>query len=245
MYFKPDRYDWSVWDRESIIAMMKEVQDKVVYRPLPIDTLNRKLVNHIKKYMPIRSIKSREPQVETGRVYIGGGYYSHRDKDREKSIEVCFAYNLKDETITVSRRHFNRICVRIADVILHEIIHMRQARKRKFRINNYSLKTKTKTPKKLAEQIYLADPDEIDAYAFNMACELTDKYGRNMLEIKNYLARDQKGSRSKFDTWRSYLKAFDYDIDHHVIRRLKTRSMYYLRRSQVGRPFPPKDWVPR
>lgn len=241
---KPAAYDWSVWDRDTITSMVQAARDSLVYQNLTVNQFHDKITKHIKKYMPIRSRKSREKQVDSGRVYIGGVYHTYYDEQREKSIELCFAYNPKDRILEMPTRHFNRVCVRIADVLLHEVIHMRQARKRKFKeLPGYS--STAESTKQRVEQEYLGDNDEIDAYAFNMACELNDKFAGNMKQIVNYLNEEQKGKRRYYDTWRTYLKAFDYNHNHRIIRKIKKRSIYYLSRTQIIKPFHSKDWIHR
>jgi len=244
MAVRPSKYDWSLWDRESIAAMVRLIKADIVDQILTIEQFHNKLNNHIKYWMPIRSRKTREPQVPISYVFVGGMYHTEYDLNRQKSIEVSFAYNLNDQTVCFTSRRFNRLSERIADVILHEVIHMRQARKRKFKeLPGYS--STAESTKKRVEQEYLGDPDEIDAYAFNMACELKDKFGNNMQNIVNYLNEEQQGRRRAYDTWRTYLKAFDYDQNHRIIKRIKKRSIYYLSRSQVSKPFQPKDWIQR
>ena len=244
MTARPSKYDWSLWDRESIASMVRLIKDSIINQPLTVNEFHSILTKHIKYWMPIRSRKSREPQVTSSFVFVGGVYHTEYDMNRQKSIEVCFAYNLKDKALCFTARRFNRLSERIADVILHEVIHMRQARKRKFKeLPGYS--STAESTKKRVEQEYLGDPDEIDAYAFNMACELKDKFGMDMKQIVNYLNEEQRGRRRTYDTWRTYLKAFDYDQNHRVVKKIKKRSIYYLSRAQVSKPFHPKDWIQR
>ena len=242
MYKSIPKFNWSSWDRESIASMVGLIKDEVVGRNLTLDRFHFILANHLKKYMPVRCRKSKEPQVPSTFVFIGGVYHTEYDMHREKSIEICLVYNLQDKNICVTTRRFNRICIRIADVLLHEIIHMHQARKRKFKcLPGYS--STAESTQQRQEQNYLGDPDEIDAYAFNMACELTDKFNGNMQRIVDYLNEEQKGKRRYYDTWRTYLRAFDYDQNHRVIKKIKKRSMHYLSRRQVSKPFQSKDWI--
>lgn len=237
-------YDWSVWDRETIAEMVREIKGDLVYQNLTVSQFHDQITKHVKRYMPVRSRKSREKEVDLGRVWIGGVYHTDLDKDRQKSIELCFAYNPKDRTLEMPTRHFNRICTRIADVILHEVIHMRQARSRRFKeIPGY--RSTAESTKQRLNQEYFGDPDEIDAYAFNMACELNDKFGGNMRDIVAYLNKEHKGYYKTHDTWKSYLKAFNWDQNHRVIKKIKKRSIYYLSRAQVIKPFQSKDWIHR
>jgi hypothetical protein len=171
-------------------------------------------------------------------------YYTDYDKERQKSIEVSLAYSKNFKTITMNAWRFSRLCNRVADVILHEVIHMHQARKRNFKnLPGYS--STAESSKQRQEQEYLGDNDEIDAYAFNMACELNEKFSGDMRQIVEYLNEPQKGKRRYYDTWRMYLKAFDWDSDHRICRRIKKRSIHYLSRTQVSKPFHSKDWISR
>lgn len=239
---KVSSYNWSEWDKQSIINMVMMVKEDFVGKTLSIELFHKKITNHIKYWMPVRVRKSQELQVEPTYVWVGGVYHTEYDMNREKAIELCFAYSLADTKLTYTGRRFNRLCNRIADVLLHEIIHMRQARKRKFKhLPGYS--STAESTKQRQEQEYLGDNDEIDAYAFNMACELNEKFKGDMKRIVNYLNEEQRGKKRNYDTWRTYLKAFEWDQNHRIIKRIKKRSIYYLSRAQVSKPFQCKDWI--
>ena len=237
-------FDWSEWDKESIIDMVYMARGLVVGQTLTITEFNTRLTRHIKYWLPVRSRKSLEPQVDKGHVWIGGMYYTDYDQKKQKSIEIALAYHKDDRVITITARRFTRICNRIADVLLHEIIHMRQARKRNFK-NLPGYNSTAESTKSRQEQEYLGDPDEIDAYAFNMACELNEKFNGDIKQIVNYFNEPQKGKKRYFNTWRMYLKAFNWDSDHRIIRRIKKRCIYYLSRSQISKPYQSKDWIHR
>jgi len=40
-----------------------------------------------------------------------------------------------------------------------------------------------------------------------------------------------------------YLKAFDYNHDHKIIKRLKKRVIRYLPNAELGRPYRTADWI--
>ena len=241
---KVSSYNWSEWDKQSIIDFVMIVKGDIVGKTLTISQFHDIITKHIKKWMPVRVRKSQELQVEPTFVWVGGVYHTEYDMNKEKAIELCFAYSLADRTLAYTGRRFNRLCSRIADVLLHEIIHMRQARKRNFKsLPGYS--STAESTKQRQEQEYLGDNDEIDAYAFNMACELNEKFNGNMVSIVRYLNEEQKGKRRHYDTWRTYLKAFEWDQNHRIIKRIKKRSIYYLSRTQVSKPFHSKDWIHR
>lgn len=243
---RPASYNWSEWDRQTIVDMVYMMKDDLVGKTLLLSDFHNKITKHIKYWMPIRSRKSFENQIDSQYVWVGGCYHSDYDEDKEKSIEIILAYSKKDrnKTITITPRRFTRLCVRIADVLLHEIIHMRQSRQRKFKyLPGYQ--STAESSKQRIEQEYLGDNDEIDAYAYNMACELHDKFYGNMKDIVDYLNEEQKGKKRHYNTWRTYLKAFNWDQNHRIIKRIKKRCIYYLEKSDINRPIHPKDWISR
>ena len=134
------------------------------------------------------------------------------------------------------------MCTTIADTLLHEIIHMRQFRRRNFKqLPDYASNAEKSDIRQ--EQEYLGCSDEIDAYGFNIACELMDKFGKNKNQIVNYLNENQKGKKRRHNSWRMYLKAFEHDHNHPILQRVKKKVVRYLPAAEVGKPYRNKDWI--
>jgi hypothetical protein len=237
-------FDWSKITRQTIVDVTSLIRNKVVDQPLTIEEFHTIVSKHVKKFFPVRTRKSKDKEVDTAWIWVGGSYYSDWDQNKLKSIEICLAYHIADKTMNISSRRFNRLCYGIADTILHEVIHMRQYRKRKFK-SLPDFKSKSDKAKQRAEQEYLGNTDEIDAYSFNIACELIDKFGYKEKEIARYLNENQQGKYRRHNSWRMYLKAFNHDHNHHIIQRVKKKVMYYLPKANSGRPFCTKDWFVR
>jgi hypothetical protein len=237
-------FDWGQLDRQTLFDIMYLIRERLVGQSIPVQKFHDQVIRHVKTYLPIMASKELDVKVEKTWVYVGGFYYSDKDKDRNKSIGLCLAYNPLDKNIKMTPRKFSRFCMGFADTILHEIVHMRQFRKRKFKhLPDYS-STASRT-KQREEQEYLGHNDEIDAYAFNIACELDEKFGSNQKQIVSYLNENQKGLRRRHNSYRMYLKAFGHDHNHPVIQRIKKRVIYYLPKAIVGRPFRPSEWIGR
>jgi hypothetical protein len=200
------------------------------------------VTQHLKKYIPVRVRKIFDTSIGKSGVCIGGTYHSEYDRERKKCIEVVFEYRDKIEKIKITNKQFLRICNLIADAILHEIMHMRQFRRRKFKtVPDYNSNAKKASVRE--EQNYLGCADEIDAYGFNIACELTEKFKGDKIAIIKYLGTNKKDMRRKYDTWKMYLKAFDYEHEHKIIKRLKLKVIMYLDRAKVGKPYQNKKWI--
>lgn len=241
---KISSFDWSQLDRQTIFDIVYTLYDRIVYKQLTVDQLHSKVIRRLKTYFPIKANKKFDSKVQKSWVYVGGAYYSDYDKDREKSIEIGLYYNPKDKYITMTPRRFARFCTGIADTLLHEIIHMRQFRRRNFKFLPGYQSTASRA-KKREEQEYLGDNDELDAYSFNIACELNERFSGHQSHIINYLNASQKGFMPKYNTWRMYLQTFGHDHKHPVLRRVKKRVVYYLPKAAQGKPFRPSEWVPR
>jgi len=216
----------------------------LVNKSLTINQFHSKLTNHLRHLAPLRFRKSTSYKVESNQVWVGGTYYSDWDQERKKCIELLFVYPLFDDTVCITKRRFSGMCRTIADTLLHEMIHMRQYRRRKFKIIPDYNSTAEKSELR-EEQSYLGCSDEIDAYGFNIACELIDKFKGDYNCILEYLSENQKGKRRRHNSWRMYLKAFQHDHSHPVIQKLKKKIVQHLPQAYIGKPYRNRDWIDR
>lgn len=238
------KFNWSTLDRETIASFMLSLAPELVNVELTIAQFHSKLTNHLKKLAPIRFRKSANHKVDPNQVWVGGTYYSDWDQEKKKCIELLFVYPLFEEHICISKKRYAGMCNTIADTLLHELIHMRQYRRRKFKIIPDYASTAEKSERQ-AEQSYLGCNDEIDAYGFNIACELIEKFKGDYDSIIDYLSENQKGKRRRHNSWRMYLKAFQHDHNHPIIQKLKKKIVRYLPQAYIGKPYRNKDWICR
>lgn len=235
------KFDWSTLDRTSLIKIFRSLRDQIVGQPHSIPQIHSIFSQHVKKYLPIKVSKSMSADVEFGWVYIGGSYYGEYDQDFKKCIEIVFAYNPFDEEITLGPMAFKNMCRTFADTILHEIIHMRQYRRRNWKDLPYYLSTAARSEQR-REQEYLGCSDEIDAYSFNIACELIEKL-KDPKAVADYVAQKHRRGRLKSSSLRMYLKAFDYNTAHPIIKKLKKRVISYIPNAELGKPYRNRDWI--
>ena len=238
------KFNWSILDRSGLIEYFSALSPQIVDQELSIPQFHRIISKHVRAHIPIKVVKRTDYKVEFGWVYIGGAYFSDDDKEKKQCIELVLVYNPFESHITVGSKRFKRMCISMADTILHEIIHMRQYRRRNFKILPDYASTAEKTEKR-QEQSYLGGSDEIDAYSFNIACELLDKFRGDIKAVSDYLNESQKGLRRRHNSYRMYLKAFDHNHNHPIIKRLKSRIMRYIPHAIEGRPYRNKDWIGR
>jgi hypothetical protein len=235
-------FDWSNLDRSTIIQQVQTLSPKLCDRTISVWEFHNTLTRFLKKSFPITVTTGLDPKVKNHKMFIGGTYYSDHDEDDKKCIQLNFFYNPEFEDFKVSKQRFKSICVTIADTLLHEIIHMRQYRRRDFKsLPNYA--SSASSSKIRSEQEYLGCTDEIDAYGFNIACELLEKFKGDQRAVIKYLNTDLKGNCGNGGSWKMYLKAFEHDHKHEIIKRVKKKVIRYLPRAEVGKPFKSRDWI--
>lgn len=235
-------FDWSSLNRDSIARVVYTLAPEIVNQSVTVDQFHKKVTKLLKKHLPVRVRRSYNKKVDLGFVFVGGTYYSEYDEDDEKCIEIVFEYRTDQKILTLSNKRFASICMNIADTLLHEIIHMRQYRRRDFKYLPDYASNAEKTERR-QEQEYLGCSDEIDAYGFNIACELMDKFNRDKVSVINYLNENQKGKKRRHNSWRMYLKAFEHDHNHPILQRVKKKVVRYLAAAEAGKPYRNKDWI--
>jgi len=238
------KFNWAGLTRETIAGFIYSLYPNIVGRTLTIQQIHTKLSTQLKKIAPLKIKREFDPKIEQNQIWVGGAYYSDLDQEKTKCIEIVFAYPVVDDTICMTPKRFKSMCLNIADTLLHEMIHMRQYRRRKFKILPDYESTANRTKVRL-EQEYLGSSDEIDAYAFNIACEMIDKFKGDYDSIIDYLNENQKGKQRRHNSWRMYLKAFEHDHNHPIVQRVKKKVVRYLPLAYVGKPYRNKDWIDR
>lgn len=216
--------------------MLYSAGSSVVGQKLPLNSLHRILSKHIKSSLPV-SIKKLQydPTQDRGFPYMGGSYDSILDKrGKRRFIEVVLSYHPNDREVKITEYRWKRICSLFADTILHEVIHMRQYRSRNFKdIPGY--KSTAEFRKQRVDQEYYGHRDEMGAHAFNIACELLDKFGYDPVAIRYHM--DTIPKRIKKSTFARFLKTFDYDHDHIKVCQMKQKVLKQLEYAHIGKPF--------
>lgn len=235
-------FDWYSLDRNTLATYLCLIAPKIVNQQITPDKFHKIISKHLRNHIPLRVSRKVDPKVGKNMILIGGCYHSYYDRDHKISIEVMMVYNPNDEYLKINNSRFWKICCGFADTILHELIHMRQFRRRSFKYLPDYASTAEKTEQR-QEQGYLGCSDEIDAYGFNIACELLDRYDNDPKAVINHLDTNQKGVRKRFDSWRMYLKAFNHDHDHIIIKRLKKKIIRHLPNAAIGKPYRNRDWI--
>lgn len=235
-------FNWSLLDRFALYSMLYSIQSKIVDKKLTVDQLHKLMASHIKKHLPIKVKLERDPNNDKGFVYVGGAYYSLKDKaDQNRYIEILFSYNPAQKWFRLSRHRWQRICSLFADTMLHEIIHTRQFRSRSFKpIPGYQ--SNAYYARERRKQEYYGDRDEIGAFSFNIACELYDRFGEDYRLAASYLDSNQYRRHTR-TTFFKYMETFEHNHNHPIIKRVKKKVLTQLPNAVLGKPFRTSNYL--
>jgi len=234
-------FDWTRITRNEIIQIF--IESLVEFKNVPVLEFHKQIAINLKRYIPIRVRKKFIPNdLNAGQVAISGFYHPDYDEVGGVPIEVIFFYHEINDYIKLTHNRIVSIGSLLADTILHEIIHMSQHRKKDF-LQSPSYRSCARRLKIREVQQYLGKFDEIDAYAFNIVDELADRFGTDRSKIITYINSNQRNRKQKTNSWLIYIRAFEHDHDHPVIRRLKKRVVKYLDRIHTGRPYDVNPWL--
>lgn len=237
-------FDWSSVDREILAQMVRFSEPSIVGKSLQPIEFAKKLRTIFRLFeVPINVRCIYHKQTAPSAVWVGGMYRADQDICSNNYITIITQFNNRNSPVKINKLMFRRLCSNIADTILHEVIHTRQYRRRNYKdIPGYT--STAQSGKKRVEQTYLGHPDEIDAYSFNIACQLSDKFNADRKKIIKYLDTDLNDRRIKKDSYKMYLEAFDFNYKHTVIKKLKKKVVNYLPNAiELGKPYKTSDWL--
>ena len=165
------------------------------------------------------------PNVDKGDMNASAAYEQDDDEDGEIPFEITLVFSDKEDRMAVNDP--NPLINRILDMMKHEMIHQKQARARDFEDH-----TQGKDNRNMNYE-YMSRPDEIEAYAMNIADELvrqTDKASAiALLRMANKTAqfKDEMGNFLSPDLF-AYMGMWNFDSKHPVIKRLLKKIYQYI-----------------
>lgn len=230
-------FNWSLLDRYNLYSMLYTAGRDIVDKKISVKALQKHLSSHIKSNLPIKVVRRQTDfKQKPGIVYMGGIYYSDRDQAGcDRFMEIVLSYHPNDTEVKMTEYRWSRLCSLFADTILHEIIHMRQYRSRKFKdIPGYE--STAYYHKQRVDQEYYGHRDEMGAFSFNIACDMLDRFGNDSRAIKHYMDSMQ-AKRHKKTTYYKFLSAFDWDHNHIKVQQMKQKILKQLEYAEIGRPF--------
>lgn len=236
-------FDWSSLDRGLIIKKIKKAGRQIIGHSLTPHQISKIFRKQLRESnIPVNVKTNFDQNTKLGWVYLSGLYDSIKDKKNRTFITINFHFNAEEKRLNLTYNKFRSRCELLADMIMHEIIHARQYRRRSYKdISGYASTAELRKQKN--EQEYYGHNDEIDAYAFNSACELSNIFKKNRSNIIKYLNKDLSDNRLLITWYKKYLETFNHNHNHQVIKKLKKKIIYYLDYVELGKPYKTADWL--
>ena len=186
--------------------------------------LVKRLGKHLNKHQhPVRVklYTGARGALDLGEFTIGAEYDPNLDEAKKKQFILDFIFNWPKTTpVTITADMADKMAMDLLETLIHEYEHQRQFRARRYRSHRHNYVSNHKDPKKREDQEYLGDPDEIDAYAQNIAArQYLMKYKLNITSAAKINSPDLK----------QYYKAFgkDHEITKLLLRKVNANIKYY------------------
>lgn len=205
--------------REQVHTICNDLKSEIVDHVFSVDDLVKQIGNFVARRFRVSVLHAQAWQVEPTELNINAFYDPERDERQRPSIELILVTNPNDSHLILDTDLWDLWVNRLADSLAHELIHMRQARARDFLYVEHQARRNIQTDENL---VYLSDPDEIDAYAYNIATELRE-HSNPLSKILNPAAVSVNDS---INLW-AYIQAFSKDISHPVVKKL-LKKIYKL-----------------
>ena len=202
----------------------------VIRNSIKYPTTFKLLLSKTRKVFKIKNfdlkIKTkRQPFLNHEEFYVNAFYDADDDKHNETPIEVIVHHNF-NKSLLWDQQQVTEFLIQIFDATVHEYKHQRQSVKRKHKVYSNHNKSPFKD--------YLADPDEVDAYAISIAIELCRSLGK--YRAIRYMTKFNSLCKLKFNNQyvspclSAYYGQF-HSLDHPILKLLAKKI--YVRLQKV------------
>ena len=206
---------------ERVYKVCTTVQDHVS-DPTTFKKLIVKIRKTLKTYDFFIDLKTKKDKTLTeDQWYVMAYYDAYNDQQLETSIEIIVYHNLQGDEQFKSQQ-VTELLTEIYNALVHELKHQQQGIKRKFQ--DYVVHSSTDDYKK-----YLANQDELDAYALSIAIEFLRNMDRQRAKFNlgriTVMSKMRRGSAYISPTLRAYIQHFGLN---HLVKRLSKKIYKHL-----------------
>lgn len=205
---------------ERVYNVCKQVREQS-----PEQTTFKNLIGRTRNTFKLRdfdiAIKSKKDRdLDQDKWYVMAYYDSENDYNMDTAIEVIVYHNLNGNE-PFGTHQITSFLTEIFDATVHEFRHQYQSMRRDH--NQYGEHVET------PYEAYLADDDEIDAYAFSIAVELlrtmdAERAKRRMGRI-SVLSKMRTGSQFSSPQLRAYIGHFGLNL---LTKKLSKKIYHHL-----------------
>ena len=206
--------------RDQVREVCADLEQTVIGQVYSVNDLIDCVGHFVARRFRVSVLHAQALEVEPTEININAFYDAERDERKKPSIEIIMVTNPTDEYIILDNDSWALFVTRLADSLAHEMIHMQQSRARDFLFVEHRLKRNIAIDENL---LYLSNPDEIAAYAYNIATELKE-YDNPIQKLRNPKAVTIVDS---VNLW-AYINAFAQNLSNPVIKKLLKKVYKYL-----------------
>jgi hypothetical protein len=221
--------------RKEVLEIFEDIKPSIVNQFYAVDELIQNLGLFIGNRFNIDVKHAETAQVDQNDIELNGYYDGGLDEVGDIAIEIFLITNPMQDVMLIDEKQFDSITRKIADTLSHEVIHMQQFRARDFlEVERWEFGGESyeeEYDEDEENRWYLSSPDEINAYAYNIANELLDRNSYTQVIEKLNKVRDI-AIEDSVNLW-AYVNAFSKDVNHPVLKRLIKKvykSLDYLNR---------------
>tara|TARA_B110001454_G_C12716906_1_gene432944 strand:+ start:653 stop:1315 length:663 start_codon:yes stop_codon:yes gene_type:complete len=187
----------------------------------------------VMKHFPMTTAKAHTvDDVDSGEMNISAHYDPDVDEEGGLPIHIDLMFSKKDdENVEWTKQGRKFFLYKLQDVMKHELLHLTQHRTRDFHPGRDGYDNRS------LEYEYMSRPDEIEAYAMNIADELKRAAGLDgafqLLRMAKKTAqfKDELGRFLSPDLL-AYFALFKFDSANPVIKKLLKKIYIYLKQSK-------------
>jgi hypothetical protein len=205
--------------REQVRNICNDLKSKIVDQIFSIDDIVEVVGHFVARRFRVSVLHAQAWEVDPTELNINSFYDPERDEQQKPSIELILVTNPNDSHLILDDELWDLFVNRLADSLAHELIHMYQARSRNFLFVEHRRHRTIALDENL---VYLSDPDEIDAYAYNIATELRE-HPNPLSKILNPATVSVNDS---INLW-AYIQAFSKNLNNPVVKKL-LKKVYKL-----------------
>lgn len=148
---------------------------KITDNPISPTQLVKNIRQHLKKSHPVK-LKLHHGEkygLELADFAVGAEYDPIADSNDcpHFYIDIIIAWP-RDQALQWSKNDADLLCLELVESLIHEYEHRRQYRNRRYREHKHKYTSLAETKSKKFQEEYLGHPDEIEAYASNIAARL-------------------------------------------------------------------------
>lgn len=174
--------------------------------------------------------------LDAGDVTVGALYDPIFDEEQRKPLILFLIVNYpKDHKWLITDTVAREIAVELTEALVHEYQHMHQYRSRGF-ILNRPFRSLVDDDDLRAEQDYLGNADEIDAYAANIAVKFFIHQDTQLLPISMDLGRYYRVFGSRHPVVKRLLKKIIRRLQELQNLNLKSQNILVKTMSEAERP---------